>query len=158
MQTILDGALARTLYKATIRGCFLRAVWHFTLPHQTWTSQAKPNLVQGVAIEPLETWMLTFGLKVLKLHCDNLWWMQSCLLQLTLIRRAWWMSAASWLFHHWPSDSIFPIQKGPQSFNANMSVWGTEAIRVQFKHFCHTTSISGLFARKCHSASRELKT
>ena len=32
---------------------------------------------------------------------------------LTLMRKAWWISAASWLFHHCPSVSIFPIQKSP---------------------------------------------
>jgi len=53
------------------------------------------------------------------------------------------MSAASWLFHHCPSVSIFPIQKGPQSLNTNKSVRGKEAIPVQFRNFNYPTSISG---------------
>ncbi len=107
--------------------------------------QVTLTLVQRVALEQLETWMLTLRLK---LHCAILWWMQSRLLQLTLIRRAWWMSAASWLFHHCPSDSIFPIQQGPQYLNTNKSERRKAATLVQFRHFYHTNSISGFFERK----------
>ena len=47
-----------------------------------------------------------------KWYWDNYW---CCFIAtLTLMRRDWWISAASWPFHHCSSLSIFPIQRRVQ--------------------------------------------